>query len=92
MWWLSAPSNPIAWTPQHNHSLGEDSLSDPPELLLEETLEFQKEYPWEEAEEVEEVTQEDLPQCLKEWEGKETNSSETHHPSSQEIRQNQKHS
>ena len=94
----STPSNPIAWTPQHDHPLGIGSPSNPPEFPWEETLGFQEEYPQEEAEEVtdsqeaEEVTQEDLPQCCKEQEGKGTNSSEICHLSSQEIKQNQKHS
>ena len=54
MWQCSAPSNQTTPTHQHNSQV-EDSPSDPPELLVEETLEFQAEYPQEEAEEVEEV-------------------------------------
>ena len=49
-----APSNQIALTHQHNLPV-EDSPSDPPELLVGETLESQEEYPREEVEEVEEV-------------------------------------
>ena len=62
------PSNLIVQTPHSNHSLDEDSPSNLPGLLVEETLEFQEEYPWEEEEEaeevgeVEEVTKECLPQ------------------------------
>ena len=57
MWQRSAPSNQI--TPTHQHDLQvEDSPSDPPELLEEETLESQEEYPQEVAEEVEEVVEE----------------------------------
>ena len=47
------PSNLIVQTLHHNHSLDEDSPFDLPELSEEETLEFQAEYPQEEAEEVE---------------------------------------
>ena len=53
-WQRFAPSNQTILTHQHNSQV-EDSPSDPPGLLLEETLEFQVEYPQEEAEEVEEV-------------------------------------
>ena len=49
----SAPSNQTVWI-HHNNQPDEDSPPNPPELLLEETLEFQEEYPWEMAEEVEE--------------------------------------
>ena len=56
-WQRSVPSNQIIQTP-HNHALDEDSLSDPPELLEEETLEFQ-----EVVEEAEEEAQE-YPQQL----------------------------
>ena len=64
MWQHSAPSNPTVQTHQHNHSLDADSLSDPPGFLVEETLDSQEEYPQEVAEEVEEETQEFLPQQL----------------------------
>ena len=57
-WQPSVLSNLTARTPQHNHSLGKDSPSDPPELLSEETLEFQEEYPQEVVEEVEEAVEE----------------------------------
>ena len=68
MWQCFVPSNLTAQTPQHNHSLDEDSLSDPPESQEEETLEFQEEYPQEEVEEAEEAEEveevEDFPlQC-----------------------------
>ena len=71
------PSSPIVQTHQHNHSLDEDSLSDPPELQEEETLDFQEEYPQEvveEAEEEEEGIQEFPLQrpCLKELPMQET--------------------
>ena len=52
-WQRSAPSNQT--TPTHQHNLRvEGSPSDPLELLEEETLESQEEYPQEVAEEVEE--------------------------------------
>ena len=54
MWRRSAPSNQTTPTHQHNSPV-EDSPSDPLELLVEETLEFQAEYPREVVEEVEEV-------------------------------------
>ena len=64
MWQHSTPSNLTVQTPQHNHSLDEDSPSDLPDSQEEETLEFQEEYPQEVAEEVEEA--EDFPlQCLR---------------------------
>ena len=53
MWQRSAPSNQT--TPTHLHNLQvEDSPSDLPALLEEETLESQEEYPQEAVEEVEE--------------------------------------
>ena len=54
------PSSPIVQTHQHNHSLDEDSPSNPPELQEEETLDFQEEYPQEVAEEVEEEEEEGI--------------------------------
>ena len=57
-WPHSAPSNPIIQTLQHNHSLDENSPSDLPELLEEETLDSQVEYPQEVVEEAEEAYQE----------------------------------
>ena len=54
MWPRFVPSNQT--TPTHQHNLrAEDSPSDLPELQVEETLEFQAEYPREVVEEVEEV-------------------------------------
>ena len=55
MWQRSVPSNQTVQTPPHNHSLDTDSPSNPPESLVEETLESQEEYPQEEVEEAEEV-------------------------------------
>ena len=52
------PSNQTTPTHQRNSRV-EDSPSDPLELLVEETLEFQEEYPREVAEEVEEVEEEE---------------------------------
>ena len=69
--------------PPHDHSLGEDSLSDLLELPWEETLGSQEEYPWE-------VTQKDLLQHLKGQEDKETSLSETHHLSFQGTEQSWK--
>ena len=55
-WQHSEPFNLTVQT-HHNHSLDEDSPSDLPGLLVEETLEFQGEYPQVEVEEgVEGVT------------------------------------
>ena len=102
-WQRSAPSNQTTPTHQHNSQV-EDSPSDPPELLEEETLEFQAEYPQEEAEEVEEV--EEVVEAVEEEEGEfplqylykqpppmeGINSLVTHHSYSQEIARNQKRS
>ena len=52
-WQHFAPSNQTTPTPQHNSPV-EDSPSDLPGLLVEETLESQVEYPREMVEEVEE--------------------------------------
>ena len=97
MTWLhSAPSNQTSPIHQHNSSQDEDSPSDLPGLLVEETLEFQAEYPREEAEEVEEAAEEEvsLPLYLhnRSLLIKETNSLATRHSYSQEIVLNQKHS
>ena len=54
MWQHFAPSNQTTLTHQHNSQV-EDSPSDLPGLLMEETLEFQAEYPQEEVEVVEEA-------------------------------------
>ena len=67
MWQHSAPSNLIVQTPHLNHSLGKDSLSDPPEPLVEETLEFQEEYPQEVAEEAEEEVEEVVEEATQEY-------------------------
>ena len=58
MWQRSAPSSQT--TPTHQHNLRvEGSPSDPLGLLVEETLEFQVEYPREVVEEVEEAAEEE---------------------------------
>ena len=97
MTWLhSAPSNQTSPIHQHNSSQDEGSPSDLPGLLVEETLEFQEEYPREVAEEVEEVEEaveeDSLPQHRphKQLLIKETNSLAIHHLYSQEIAPNQK--
>ena len=97
MWPRSVPSNQITPTHQHN-SRGEDSPSDLPGLLVEETLEFQEEYPWEVVEEVEEeeeaVGEDSLPQHRPHKQPliKGINLLAIHHSFSQEIEQSQKHS
>ena len=58
MWQHSVPFNQTTPTHQHNSQV-EDSPSDPPGLLVEETLEFQVEYPREVVEEVEEEVEEE---------------------------------
>ena len=88
MWQRSAPSNQTTPTHQHN-SWVEDSPSDLPGLLVEETLEFQEEYPREVAEEVEEdslLQHQPHKQLLI----KGINSLATRHSFSQEIAQSQK--
>ena len=96
MWWHSAPSSQT--NPTHQHNLrAEDSPSDPPELPVEEILEFQEEYPREEVEEaegVEEAEEVFLPPHLtnKQLPMRETNSLATRHLYFQEIAQNQKSS
>ena len=103
MWQRSAPSNPITQIHQHNHSLGEDSPSDPPELQEEETLESQEEYPQEVAEEAEDAEEgeegegEEEDSLLqyqhsKQLPTEETNSLAIRHLYSQEIAQNQRRS
>ena len=99
MWQRSAPSNQTTPTHQHNSQV-EDSPSDLPEPLVEETLEFQAEYPRGVAEEVEEVVEEEeeeeesLPQYQhsKQLPMEETNSLAIHHSYSQGIAPNQKSS
>ena len=94
-WPRSAPSNQITLTHQHNSRV-EDSPSDPPELLMEETLEFQEEYPQEEVEEVEEEEEamEEVSLLLHQHNQQlpmeETNLLATHHSYSQETAHNQK--
>ena len=92
MWQHSAPSNQTTPTHQHN-SQAEDSPSDPPDLMAEETLEFQVEYPQEEVEEVEEVEEEVFllqRQHNQQPPTGEINSLATRHSYSQEIAPNQK--
>ena len=95
MWQRSVPSNQTTPTPQHNSRV-EDSPSDPPGLLVEETLEYQVEYPQEVAEEVEEVEEvEEEASLLPDQRNKrleETNLLATRHLYSQEIAPNWKHS
>ena len=97
MWQRSAPSNQTTPTHQHNSQV-EDSPSDRPELLVEETLEFQAEYPREVVEEVEEVVEaaeeESLPpyQRNKQLPMEETNLLATCPSYSQEIAPNRKRS
>ena len=96
-WQRSAPSSQT--TPTHQHNLRvEGSPSDPLELLEEETLESQEEYPQEVAEEVEEVAEEVAEeeafllqyQHHKQLPMGEINSLATRHLYSQEIAPNQK--
>ena len=93
-WQHSAPSNQTTPTHQHNSRV-EASPSDLPELLVEETLEFQAEYPREVAEEVE-VAAEAISllqhQHNKQLPMEETNLLATCHSYSQEIAPNQKRS
>ena len=96
MWLRSAPSNQTDPTHQHN-SWVEDSPSDPPGLPVEETLEFQEEYPQEVEEEVEEEEEEEEAFLLQSQRNKqppmeETNSLATHHSYSTGIVLNQKSS
>ena len=93
MWQRSAPSNQTTPTHQHNSRV-EDSPSNPPDCLVEETLEYQVEYPQEVAEEVEEEVEEEvslLPGQHSKQLG-ETNLLATCHLYSQEIAPNWKHS
>ena len=88
-WQHFAPSNQTTPTHQHNSQV-EDSPSDLPGLLVEETLEFQVEYPLEEVEEaavslLQHQRNKQLPM-------EETNSLAIRHLYSQEIAQNQRHS
>ena len=97
-WQHSAPSNQTTPTHRHNSRV-ENSPSDLPGLLAEETLEFQEEYPREAAEEVEveeeEAVEEDSlrqHQPHKQLLIKGINSLATHHLFLQEIEQSQKRS
>ena len=96
-WQHFAPSNQTTPTHQHNSQV-EDSPSDLPRLLVEETLEFQAEYPREVAEEVEEVAEEEEAVSLrqhrrsKQLPMEEINSSAIHLSYLQGIAQNQRHS
>ena len=58
-WLHSAPSNLTIRTHQRNLFKGQDSPPERPELQVEETLDFQEEYPQEVAEEVEEEEEEE---------------------------------
>ena len=58
-WPHFAPSSPTSQTPNTNHLQDKDFLSNPPELLVEETLDSQEEYPQEEEEGAAEATQEE---------------------------------
>ena len=93
MWQRFAHSNPTTPTHQHNSRV-EDSPSDPPDLMVEETLESQAEYPQEVAEEVEEVVEEVAEEAfLLQYQQPptgETNLLATRHLYSQEIAPNQK--
>ena len=94
MWQHSVPSNQIIQTP-HNHSLDEDSPSNPLELQEEETLESQEEYPQEVAEVAEEAEEEDSLlqyQHNKQPLIQETNSSAICHLLSQETAQSRRRS
>ena len=98
MWQRSVPSNPTTPTHQHNSRV-EDSPSDLPGLLEEETLDFQAEYPREVVEEVEEaeVVEEaeeavSLPQHSKQLPMEETNLLAIRDLYSQGIAQNQRRS
>ena len=59
-WPHSEPSNQTIPIHQHNHSRDAGSPSDPPILLVEETLDSQAEYPQEVVVEVEEVVEEEV--------------------------------
>ena len=97
MWQRSAPSSWTIPTHQHSHLRDVDSPSDPPELLVEETLESQEEYPQEVAEEAEEAEEEEEEafllqyQCNMQLLIQETNLLATRRSCSQETAQNQKH-
>ena len=89
MWQHSVPSNQTILI-HHNNSQDGDSPSDLLELPLEETLESQEEYPWEVAEEAEEVQEEAEGPQHQELATLETNSLVTPCLSSQGIEQNPK--
>ena len=100
MWQRSAPSNQTTLTHQHT-SWVEDSPSNLPGLLEEETLECQAEYPQEVADEVEEEVEEEEAEeevsLLQHQHNKyllmeETNSLAIRHSLSQETARNRKNS
>ena len=98
MWQHFAPSNLTTPTHQHN-SQDEDSPSDPPDLMEEETPEYQEEYLQEEAEEVEGAEEEAEEEAsLLQYQHKqlppmgETNSLAIRHSYSQETAPNRKNS
>ena len=95
-WQRSAPSNQITPIHQHNSQV-EHSPSDPLELLAEETLESQAEYPQEVVEEVEEAEEAEEEEVSllpyphnKQLPTEETNLLAIRHLYSQEIAPNQK--
>ena len=92
-WQHSVPSNQTTPTHQHNSQV-EDSPSDLPRLLVEETLEFQVEYPREVAEEAAEEEEEFPPQYQrnKQLPVGETSLLAIHHSYLQVTARNQKHS
>ena len=98
MWQHSTPSNQTNPTHQHDSQV-KGSPSDPPELLMEETLESQAEYPREEVEEVEEEAEGAEEEVFlqpyqhnKQLPMGETNSSAIRRSYSQEIVHNRRHS
>ena len=91
MWQRSVPSNPTTPTHQHNSRVG-GFPSDPPGLLVEETLECQEEYPREMAEEAEEEAFLRWYRHNKHLPMEETNLSATRHSYSQGIAQNRRRS
>ena len=96
-WQRSAPSNLTTPTHQRNSRV-KDSPSKLTGLPVEETLEFQVEYPQEEEEVAEEGAEEEEEEaCLRLYQHnkqppEETNSLAIRHSYSQEIAQNQKSS
>ena len=96
-WQHFTPSNQTTPIHQHNSQV-EDSPSALPGLLVEETLEFQAEYPWEVVEVVEEVEEVEAAVSLLQYQRNkqlpmgETNSLATRLSYSQEIARNPKRS